>query len=283
MKVGSRRADSGSMTKLPARLRRHLSYANVMASIAVFVALGGVGYAAATINGNSIVKRTIGAGKLKNGTLTSNQVKANALTGSVIDESSLSTVPAAATAASATTATNATNADRAETATSATTAGNAETANTASTAKSAETADHADTADTADTATEATTADSASTAGDADALNGFTAAQLQVSCPEDTELYGGMCWDDDPRPADNWIAASRDCGDAGGRLPSLSELIAYVTRPGIQVTEETWSGDARGADPFTGEESILTRDETMSNYKPAPTPLGYRCLFYRVN
>ena len=59
------------MTKLPSRLRRHLSYANVMASVAVFLALGGVGYAAATINGNSIVKQTIGAGKLKKGTLTS--------------------------------------------------------------------------------------------------------------------------------------------------------------------------------------------------------------------
>ncbi len=274
------------MTNLPSRLRRHLSYANVMASIAVFVALGGVGYAAATINGNSIVQRTIGAGKLKKGTLTSQQVKQNALTGSVIDESTLGIVPAATTATSATTATNANNAttaNSAETATSANTAGSASTADTANTAKSAETAEHADTADTADSAIEATTATSATTAGDADTLGGLTASQLQVSCPADTGLYGGMCWDNEPRPVKNWIAASRDCGDAGGRLPSLSELIAYVTQPGTQVTEETWSGDARGADPFTGEESVLTRDETMSNYKPAPTPLGYRCLFYRVN
>ena len=271
------------MTNLPSRLRRHLSYASVMASIAVFVALGGAAYAAATINGNSIVKRTIGAGKLKNGTLTSNQVKKNALTGSVIDESSLSAVPVATTAGSATTAASATTANRADTATSANTAGSANTANTA---KSAETADHADTADTADTANmaaEATTANSASTAGNADTLDGLTANQLQVSCPADTELYGGMCWDDDPRPADGWIAASRDCGNAGGRLPSLSELIAYVSQPGTQLTAETWSGDASDIDTLNGEESVLTRDESTTSFKRSPISLGYRCLFYRVN
>ena len=271
------------MTNLQSPLRRHLSYANVMASIAVFVTLGGVGYAAATINGNSIVKRTIGAGKLKNGTLTSNQVKPNALTGSVIDESTLGTVPAATTATSAASATTATSADSAKTAGSADTAGSASTAETANTAKSAETAEHATTADSADTATEATTATSASTAGDADTLGGLTATDLQVSCPTDTGLYGGMCWDDDPRPVKNWIAASRDCGDAGGRLPSLSELIAYVTRPGPEVAAETWSGDVSDVDSLSGEESILTRDETTTSRKPAPTTLGYRCLFYRVN
>lgn len=272
------------MTNFPSRLRRHLSYANVMASIAVFVALGGVGYAAATIDGNSIVKRTIGAGKLKNGTLTSNQVKQNALTGSVIDESTLGTVPTAATATSAATATNATSADSAKTATSADTAGSAGTAETANSAKTAETAGHATTADSADTATEADTATSAAMAGDADTLDGLDASDLQVACPVDTGLYGGMCWDDDPRPIKNWIAASRDCGNAGGRLPSLSELIAYVTRPGAPAAPaESWSGDVSDLDTLSGEESILTRDGTTTSVKPAPTTLGYRCLFYRVN
>ena len=50
----------------------------------------------------TIVNRSIGAGKLKKATLTSSQVKANSLTGSVIDEASLSTVPQAQTAVSAT-------------------------------------------------------------------------------------------------------------------------------------------------------------------------------------
>jgi hypothetical protein len=272
------------MTKLPSRLRRQLSYANVMATIAVFLTFGGVGYAAATINGNKIVQQTIGAGKLKKGTLTNAQVKANALTGSVIDESTLS-VPSAQTAATATTAGSASTAASANTANSATTAKSAtsaETAGSASTAKSAATADHALTADSATTATTATSAGSAATAGDADTLDGLTAEQLRIACPASTELFGGMCWDDDPRPIAGWITASITCGNAGGRLPSLSELIAYIAQPGPPVSEH-WSGDASDHDPVGNEEIALTRDESGTASKRAPVSLGYRCLFYRAN
>jgi hypothetical protein len=234
------------MTKLPSRVLRHLTYANVMASIAVFVALGGVGYAATTINGGAIKKQTIGAGKLKNGTLTSNQVKQNALTGSVIDESSLSTVPSAQTAVSATTATSAVNAEHAISATS------------------------------------ATTADSATTASDADTLDGLSASDLQVSCPVATEPYGGMCWDEDVRPAAGWIVASIQCGEAGGRLPSLGELIAYVFQPGEQVSGQNWSGDV--IDLAVGKEQVLTSNETSrGSSESTTTSLGYRCLFYPTN
>lgn len=240
------------MKNLRSRLFRHLSYANVMASTAVFVALGGVGYAATAINGNDITKRTIGSNKLKNGTLTSKQIKANALTGSVIEESSLATVPSAQTAVSATTAASATSATKAEHALS------------------------------ADRATEATTAASAATAGDAGTLDGLTAKQLQVTCPVETDPYGGMCWDADVRPADDWIAASIECGNDGGRLPSLSELIAYTFQPGEQVTGQNWTGDV--IDLPSGKELVLTSDEASTGSSPSsPTHLAYRCLFYETN
>ncbi|HEX5712679.1 MAG TPA: hypothetical protein VFX85_05125 [Solirubrobacterales bacterium] len=255
------------MTKLPSRLPRHLSYANVMASVAVFLALGGVGYAAATINGNKIVKGTIGAGKLKNGTLTSAQVKQNALTGSVIDESTLTIVPSAQSANSATTAA------------SANTAASADSAKTANTAKSAETAAHAA---SADTATEATTAQSAESAKEAEAVDGLTAGELQVSCPANTDLFGGMCWEQTPRPLAGWVVASVTCGDAGGRLPSLSELIAYIAQPGPPEAEH-WSADVADFDAPENEEIALARGESGTSLKRAPVPLGYRCLFYRVN
>lgn len=243
------------MKTLRSRLRRHLSYANVMASIAVFVALGGISYAATNINGNKIIKGTVGGAKLKSGTLTSTQVKQNSLTGSVIDESSLGTVPTAQTAIIATTA------------------GHATTAGSANTAQSATSASHATSADTATSAT---------TAGDADTLDGLTSKQLQVTCPVDTELFGGMCWDVNVRPADDWIEASRDCGNAGGRLPSLSELIAYVLQPGEQVTGQNWTGDV--ADFTGGKEIVLTSDEGSTATSPSsPASFGYRCLFYRVN
>jgi len=255
--------------KTPRRLRRHLSYANLVATIAVFVVFGGVSYAAATISGNKLIKGTVGAGKLKNGTLTSAQVKADSLTGSVIDESTLTTVPSAQTANSATTAGSADTAKKATTAQSATTAASAE---------------HALSADTATKATEATSADSATTAENADTVEGLSAEQLKVACPADTELFGGMCWDDDVRPAVDWVEASTVCGDAGGRLPSLSELIAYVLQPDEQVAGQNWTGDVldfNGANLLT----VATRDEgtTSIEYSSGAGTRHYRCLFYRVN
>jgi hypothetical protein len=250
------------MKTLRSRLRRHLSYANVMATIAVFVVFGGISYAATTISGNKIIKGTVGAGKLKNGTITSNQVKADSLTGSVIDESTLTIVPAA------------------QTATTATTAGSANTAKSAATAGSADsakTADNAEHALSADTATSATTADNAAT------VEGVSAEQLRVTCPADTELFGGMCWDEVERPLRNWIQASSDCAEAGGRLPSVGELIAYVLRPGEQVAAGTqvWTNDLNTVGG--SEEFVFTRGETTTQYDGALNSYGYRCLFYRVN
>ncbi|HEV7483706.1 MAG TPA: hypothetical protein VGO13_11480 [Solirubrobacterales bacterium] len=247
-----------------------------MASIAVFVALGGVGYAATTINGNKIIKGTVGGGKLKKGTVTGTQVKQNSLTGSSIDESSLGTVPSAQSAQTASSATTAI------TATSATTAGSASTAGSANTAKSADSAAHALSADTATSATTAVSADTAATAEEADTLDGLTSKQLQVTCPVETELYGGMCWDEDARLAANWIKATSVCGDAGGRLPSISELVAYVLQPEEQVSGPNWTGDVYGIN-VGSKEIPLARDETTTGPQNGENSLGYRCLFYRVN
>ena len=57
------------------RLRPRLSYANVMSTMAVFVALGGSSYAAVTINGSSIRNRSIPGAKLRHDTLTGRQIK----------------------------------------------------------------------------------------------------------------------------------------------------------------------------------------------------------------
>ncbi len=72
-----------------ARIRRHLSYANVMATIAVFIAIGGGAYAAATIDGASIKDRTITGKKLAKRTISRKEVKHNSLTGGQIKESTL--------------------------------------------------------------------------------------------------------------------------------------------------------------------------------------------------
>lgn len=76
-------------------LRKRLSYANVMATIAVFVALGGSAYAL------SLPKNSVGSKQLKNGAVTTAKVKNGAITGQKIKLSTLGTVPSAASAATA--------------------------------------------------------------------------------------------------------------------------------------------------------------------------------------
>jgi hypothetical protein len=63
-------------------LRRKLTYANVMATVAVFVALGGSSYAALTITGREV----------KDGSLTHRDVKRNTLGGARVKESRLGKV-----------------------------------------------------------------------------------------------------------------------------------------------------------------------------------------------
>jgi hypothetical protein len=261
-------------------LRRHLSYANVIASVALFAALCGGAYAASSkINGGNIKNQSIAGKKLKNGTITNKQIKKGTITSAQIKEGSLSStvinVSSLGTVPSAQTAATAVSAETAAKATTATTATNAINAETATVAISAETAAHADSADTADEADEATTA------GDADTVGGRSAEELTVSCPEETELYGGMCWDEGVRSAKNWSQASQECGDVGGRLPSLSELIAYVSRPGVQVGAHNWSTEV--IDLEGGVEEVLTSDETSRAPALATALRGYRCLFYRSN
>jgi hypothetical protein len=90
-----------------ARIAKFLSFSNVVACLALFIALGGSVYAAGKINGNQIKRsslpgnrikpKTIPANRVKPKSLTGRQVKPNSLTGEQIDEKTL-TVSAAALA-----------------------------------------------------------------------------------------------------------------------------------------------------------------------------------------
>jgi hypothetical protein len=61
------------------KLRQRLSYANVMSTLAVFIALGGSSYAAITISGSSINNRSISGKKLKRNTLGGLEIKESRL------------------------------------------------------------------------------------------------------------------------------------------------------------------------------------------------------------
>ncbi len=112
------------------RLRGHFTYANVMATIAVFIALGGVSYAATRVPKNSV-----GTAQLRNGAVTGSKIQNVSITRSKLDLQRLGAVPAAEHAESAGSATRA---DTASSATHADTARYAETANFSSQAGNAE-------------------------------------------------------------------------------------------------------------------------------------------------
>jgi hypothetical protein len=121
-------------------VRRHLTFANVVACIALFVALGGSAVAAKTaIDGSQIRKGSLPADRLKKDSIAAAEVKADSLTGAQIQEGTLATVPSAAHAGTA---------DSAETADNATSAGHADESMHAEESAHAADSTHASDADT---------------------------------------------------------------------------------------------------------------------------------------
>lgn len=66
------------------RTRKHLSFANVVSMVALFVALGGVSYAAISLPNNSV-----GTKQIKKNAVTGKKIKANAIGGGKIKDGSL--------------------------------------------------------------------------------------------------------------------------------------------------------------------------------------------------
>jgi hypothetical protein len=106
---------------------RRPSASLVIACLALFVALGGVGYAAATIGSAAVVDNSLRSKDVRNNDLRGKDIRTNTLKGGDIDESSLGQVPSAASADNAAHATSADSATNAENATNAANAANADT------------------------------------------------------------------------------------------------------------------------------------------------------------
>ena len=117
-------------------IRQRLSYANVMSTIAVVLALGGATAFAAT----SLRPNSVGTAQLKKEAVTGAKVKNGSLSGVDVDVASLGQVPSAKSADSASTAQRAAAAARAD---NATRAERADRAIAADTAQRANTADEA--------------------------------------------------------------------------------------------------------------------------------------------
>jgi hypothetical protein len=70
-------------------MRRALSYANVMATLAVFVALGGTGYAAITITGKDVRDNSLTGADVRRNSLGSSDVRNNSLKSADVQNGSL--------------------------------------------------------------------------------------------------------------------------------------------------------------------------------------------------
>ena len=101
------------------QIRKRLTYANVMSSIAVFLVLGGATALAAGLAKNSVgskqlKKNAVTTKKIKNNAVTSPKIKNGAITGAKINLSTIGTVPSATHAGTADSATNANHANSAD-------------------------------------------------------------------------------------------------------------------------------------------------------------------------
>jgi hypothetical protein len=80
---------------LVARIGKLLSFSNVVACLALFVALGGSVYAAGNLDGKQIKASSLPGNRIKPKTVPPNRIKPNSLTGKQIKEQTLTGVSAA--------------------------------------------------------------------------------------------------------------------------------------------------------------------------------------------
>ena len=183
--------------KLP---RPRLTYANVVATVALFIALGGVSYAATTLPKISVGTEQILAEAVRTGKVADDAVTGVKLAQGVrerlvpVGGMPVVTTPATTTSASPQSVKYAETADRAGTADSAATATKADSATYAESAGKADSATNAESAGNADTA------DLATTSQDSEALGGQPADQYLTA---DSVLQSGQT------EAGDYIAAAR--------------------------------------------------------------------------
>jgi hypothetical protein len=80
------------------RLSRRLSYANVTASLALFVALGGTSYAVLRVDSKDVVDNSLRSRDIRNHTLRGNDFRKDGIGGAAIKERALARVPRATNA-----------------------------------------------------------------------------------------------------------------------------------------------------------------------------------------
>lgn len=185
------------------KIASKLTYANVVATLALFIALGGTTIAATKLHGSQIKPGTVTGKQIRANSVPGGDLRKNTVTGRQVKESTLARVPRAR---------------------------QAELAEQASRAAQANVAAKATQAD------RAARADQAELAANAERLDGQPASAYLDRCPPGHRAYAGACFEETARPSATWTAAAKICGDAGGRLPGLDELEGFRQLPGITLS-----------------------------------------------
>jgi hypothetical protein len=223
------------------RMHSKLTYANVMATLAMFIALGGASAFAAS----QLAKNSVGTPQLKNNSVTGAKVAPNSLTGKNIDASTLGTVPSASHAAMA---------------------------------DSAGTAGQATHAASADTAANASHAANADTAANANQLGGAPPAAYRDSCPAGTLLRTAeLCEGTTIEGHVTLNEALAECAAAGLRLPSPSEAESLATSIYAVWTDDFWTNGATSyALTYTASSHLLlaSESEAEANRVCVTTPIN---------
>jgi hypothetical protein len=220
------------------------SPALVVASLALFVALGGTVYAAkkkAHINGRAVKVKSLPGNRVKPRSIPANRLKPEVLRelralqsgpiiGAEIDELSLGQVPEAA---------------------------------------------HAVNADTAQSALDAQTALNAVNAVDARTVNGYGAG-----CLPTTQYFAGACWQSSASEAAvSAPAAATSCAVQGGSLPEALELAAFAQQPGVNLDAgDEWSSEVTSyTSPNLYSVGVVTAAGVVSS-SLSTDPHKYRCV-----
>jgi len=219
-----------------------ISYANVVSTLALFVALGGTAVATGVLDGKKIKRGSITGKQIKARSVPGGDLRPNSVRGRQILERSLGKVPRA------------------------------------------KLADSAASAQVAEAATRATTAQEADLAA---ALSPALMARLTDACPEGTTAYAGACIESSVHGSGTWPAAAKACGDAGGRLPHLSELEGFRQLPGVTLVGSEHTDtylDINWIDP-DGAYTVGLWDGGGRNpgFDYGNSTASYRCVFPATN
>lgn len=210
-----------------------ISYANVVSTLALFVALGGTAVATGVLDGKKIKQGSITGKQIKAKSVPGADLKPDSVRGRQVLESSLRKVPRARQA------------------------------------------------DSALTAGQATIADTAN------GLNAALSESLTDRCPEGTVAYAGVCIDSSTRGPAPWTVAAKTCGDAGARLPHLSEMEGFRQQPGVTLdgTEHTGTYiDLNGLDAGGGSTVGISDGGSLApGFSYGSSNARYRCVFPASN